>query len=109
MGKRPMVGEHASRSLPLGQLGVTLSRPFILALWLVTAGSGCQLYFGDGNAINADSGNVGDDAPGAARGTCGDSHVDPGEECDSGGVDTASCDSDCTAVSCGDGHINAAV
>jgi cysteine-rich repeat protein len=52
--------------------------------------------------------NVGDDVPDAGNGSCGNSHVDPGEDCDSGGVDTASCDSDCTAVACGDSHRNSA-
>ncbi len=31
-----------------------------------------------------------------------------GEDCDSGGLDTADCDSDCTVSECGDGHVNAA-
>jgi cysteine-rich repeat protein len=34
---------------------------------------------------------------------CGDSFVDPGEACDEGGLETATCNSDCTAPSCGDG------
>ncbi len=40
-------------------------------------------------------------------GGCGDGIVDPGEDCDSGGLDTADCDSDCTVSECGDGHVNA--
>lgn len=39
--------------------------------------------------------------------TCGDSKVLLGiEQCDSGGIDTASCDDDCTNPVCGDGHVN---
>ena len=30
------------------------------------------------------------------------------EECDEGGQDTATCDADCTAPACGDGHVNQA-
>lgn len=43
---------------------------------------------------------------------CGDGyvndypHANPNEECDSGGVDTAECDKDCTARLCGDGYTN---
>jgi cysteine-rich repeat protein len=39
---------------------------------------------------------------------CGDGRIGAGEDCDTGGVDSATCDSDCTAVACGDGHVNAA-
>ena len=38
---------------------------------------------------------------------CGHHVVDPGEECDDGS-DSATCDADCTMVSCGDGYVNAA-
>ncbi|MBV1857586.1 MAG: hypothetical protein KUG77_04180, partial [Nannocystaceae bacterium] len=39
--------------------------------------------------------------------TCGDEVQNhPSEDCDTGG-DSATCDADCTVVSCGDGHINA--
>ena len=38
---------------------------------------------------------------------CGNSHVDPGEQCDSGG-ESATCDADCTLVTCGDGYDNTA-
>jgi cysteine-rich repeat protein len=38
---------------------------------------------------------------------CGDGVVDPGESCDERGVDTATCDRDCTRPSCGDGQANA--
>ena len=40
---------------------------------------------------------------------CGDGVVHVGvEDCDEGGVDTASCDADCTDVECSDEHVNAA-
>ncbi|MEZ4444145.1 MAG: hypothetical protein R3B72_34050 [Polyangiaceae bacterium] len=42
----------------------------------------------------------------AAQGSCGDGVVDPGESCDGAG-ETATCDLDCTPVSCGDGLANA--
>lgn len=45
---------------------------------------------------------------GGDTGECGNGIVDPGEDCDEGGVDTATCDSDCTAVMCGDSHTNSA-
>lgn len=38
---------------------------------------------------------------------CGDGVVDPGEACDDG-IETKLCDSDCTAVACGDARVNAA-
>jgi cysteine-rich repeat protein len=44
----------------------------------------------------------------AAAGTCGDGQVDPGEACDTSGVSTAECDSDCTAPACADGVFNPA-
>ncbi|HTJ41981.1 MAG TPA: DUF4215 domain-containing protein [Kofleriaceae bacterium] len=38
---------------------------------------------------------------------CGNTTVETGEECDPGTAgDTASCDSDCSAVKCGDGYLN---
>jgi cysteine-rich repeat protein len=37
---------------------------------------------------------------------CGNSVKDPGEQCDTGG-DSPTCDSDCSLVICGDGHVNA--
>ena len=39
--------------------------------------------------------------------SCGNGTAEPGEPCDTGG-DSASCDADCTAVSCGDGACNGA-
>ena len=39
---------------------------------------------------------------------CGDGVVDSGEACDSRGVDTPMCNSNCTAAMCGDGYLNMA-
>ncbi|MBP8808826.1 MAG: hypothetical protein KBG48_24415 [Kofleriaceae bacterium] len=39
--------------------------------------------------------------------TCGDGDVDLGEDCDSRGLSTSTCDGDCTAPRCGDGMLNA--
>lgn len=44
---------------------------------------------------------------GGARGECGDGQVDSGEACDDG-METESCDADCTEVTCGDKTLNAA-
>lgn len=40
---------------------------------------------------------------------CGDGIVNGTDQCDSGGVDSESCDSDCTSVVCGDRHHNVAI
>jgi cysteine-rich repeat protein len=71
----------------------------------------------DGEECDAGTDNS-DTQPDTCRTTCiepacGDEVKDDGEECDGGGVDgiaadRASCDSDCTAVVCGDGHTNTA-
>jgi hypothetical protein len=45
--------------------------------------------------------------PSACAGACGNSIVNAGEACDTGG-NSATCDSDCTAPACGDGIHNAA-
>lgn len=37
---------------------------------------------------------------------CGNNVTDSGEACDEGGVDTATCDANCTAPACGDGYTN---
>ncbi len=39
---------------------------------------------------------------------CGDMRVTAGEECDTGGTSTATCDADCTMPECGDGLLNRA-
>lgn len=39
---------------------------------------------------------------------CGNMMADSGEDCDTGAIDSASCNANCTAVVCGDGHVNAA-
>jgi cysteine-rich repeat protein len=39
--------------------------------------------------------------------SCGDHVTDPGEDCDDG-IETATCDDDCTSVECGDSHTNGA-
>jgi hypothetical protein len=40
---------------------------------------------------------------------CGDGIVTAGEDCDTGGVNTSTCDGgDCTVPVCGDGYVNAA-
>jgi cysteine-rich repeat protein len=41
-------------------------------------------------------------------GFCGNSVVNSGEQCDTGGVNTAGCDSNCTFPACGDGLFNSA-
>jgi len=41
----------------------------------------------------------------ASPATCGDGHVDPGEDCDDGG-ESATCDADCTTATCGDSTVN---
>ena len=38
---------------------------------------------------------------------CGNGRIDPSEDCDDAG-ETATCDEDCTAAVCGDGHVNPA-
>jgi cysteine-rich repeat protein len=45
---------------------------------------------------------------GATPAVCGDGRVDPGEQCDNGPSDTATCDSDCSIPACGDAHLNVA-
>src|SRR5690606_22176300 len=61
----------------------------------------------DGNQVSGDgcSGTCKDEY-------CGDGIITPvaphNEQCDYDGLDTASCDHDCTLVECGDGYINEA-
>ncbi len=63
------------------------------------AGEGCD----DGNTVAGDG-----CSPQCRIEACGNGVLDPGEECDDGGVDTTNCDSDCTAPACGDRHVNTA-
>lgn len=73
---------------------------------VVTAGEFCD----DGNLINGDGC---DDAPSGncTPSACGNGIVAGAEACDGNGVgtggETATCDANCTAVSCGDGDLNA--
>jgi cysteine-rich repeat protein len=57
---------------------------------------------GDGDGETGDGDGDGDGDPGPL---CGNSVVDPGEECDVG-VETMFCDGDCTYAMCGDGYHN---
>ncbi|MEM9456146.1 MAG: FG-GAP repeat protein [Myxococcota bacterium] len=52
-------------------------------------------------------GSGGGSSDGGVEPGCGNGILDPGEQCDEG-VESATCDFDCTEVSCGDGVINAA-
>jgi len=61
---------------------------------------------------DCDDGNTTDEGNGCStvckfNNTCGNSVVQLGEQCDTGG-DTATCDSDCTSSLCPDGHLNTA-
>jgi cysteine-rich repeat protein len=62
-----------------------------------TAGEVCD----DGNTTSGDGCNATCDSDE----TCGNGFVDPGEACDDSG-ESATCDADCTAASCGDGTVN---
>ena len=55
----------------------------------------------DGNNMSGD----GCSADCLSNESCGNGIVDSGEQCDDGG-ESASCDDDCTTVSCGDGNVN---
>ncbi len=66
----------------------------------VLAGEVCD----DGNTLDGD----GCSADCSSNETCGNTILDPNEDCDSGGIDTAECDADCTIPECGDDHINQA-
>jgi cysteine-rich repeat protein len=82
-----------------------------------TCDANCTLAVCGDGYVNAAAGEACDAGP--ANGTpgsgcngfcqimrCGNGTVEPGEQCDSGGVDTAFCDADCTIPACGDGHVN---
>jgi cysteine-rich repeat protein len=63
---------------------------------------------------DCDDGNTTDDGNGCTatcklNGVCGNSKVEIGEACDTGGVDTGTCNgATCTTSVCGDGHLNTA-
>jgi len=71
-----------------------------------TSGNGGQMS-GAGGTDAAGSGGCSEDGCAGAQGDCGDGQVDSGEACDDG-KETASCDADCTTVTCGDKTLNAA-
>ena len=73
----------------------------------------CQVNVcGDGFASGAEACDDGDTTPGdgcsatCTAETCGNGVVDFGETCDEG-VESATCDGDCSEVKCGDGYLNA--
>lgn len=45
---------------------------------------------------------------GTTAAICGNNIVEDGEDCDEGGVDTGTCNADCSAAMCGDGYVNTA-
>lgn len=75
--------------------------------------TGPSAYCGDGTPDAGfeacDDGND-DDADSCSNScvlsSCGNGEVDSGEDCDSGGVNTALCDANCSDVECGDGFVN---
>lgn len=78
--------------------------------WLVLTTGACEQILGLDTPYPAEPASpcVGDECPDSAEAICGDDEVADTEQCDTGAVDTATCDEDCTAVQCGDGHVNAA-
>jgi cysteine-rich repeat protein len=84
-----------------------------------TCDTDCTLVVCGDNRVNlstedCDDGNATDQGNGCSAGcrfnnVCGDGIRQAlAEACDSGGIDTSTCDADCTAIQCGDGHRNAA-
>ena len=75
--------------------------------------SSCSTTCGDGipaGSETCDDGNtVGGDGCSATCQLegCGNFVLDVGEDCDEGGVETATCDADCSNPTCGDGDVNA--
>lgn len=55
----------------------------------------------DGNVLPGDR-----CSPDCVLEACGNGVIDVNEACDSGGVDAATCNRNCTAVTCGDGYAN---
>ncbi|HVU03629.1 MAG TPA: C-type lectin domain-containing protein [Polyangiaceae bacterium] len=77
----------------------------------IGAGGGASDSGTTDGASDAGSGTGGANGAGGANGSggatsCGNGVVDPGEECDTSGA-SASCDTDCSFASCGDGTLNA--
>ena len=62
----------------------------------------------DDGEDNGQPNKCNDTCTGTTASVCGNSVLESGETCDDGGVNTASCNSDCTAPACGDGLHNAA-
>ena len=73
--------------------------------WSLDCGDNCP---DDANAdqADADGDGEGDACDATPLGVCGDGLVLGTETCDDGG-ESATCDTDCTAVACGDGTLNA--
>ena len=70
-------------------------------------GNGIDSGDGDGDSGDGD-GDPGDgDGDPNSSGTCGDGHLDPGEECDNGGANAndAECTTFCKSAICGDGYV----
>ena len=57
-----------------------------------------------------DDGNTAPDdgcSPSCALESCGNSSLDDGEDCDEGGIDTQTCNANCTVAACNDRYVNA--
>ncbi len=81
--------------------------------WICTGlPSSCNTVCGDtitAGAETCDDGNTtgGDGCSAVCQlEGCGNFVTDVGEDCDEGGVETATCDADCSAPTCGDGDVN---
>jgi uncharacterized protein (TIGR03382 family) len=71
-----------------------------------------DLYVNEAAGESCEDGNtaVGDGCDDACvTEECGNGRTQVGEDCDGGGVDTETCNVDCTFASCGDGYTNEAV
>ena len=60
----------------------------------------------DDGALNGEPGQCNSTCSGQTAAECGNNFVDPGEDCDEGGVHTATCNANCTTAACGDGIRN---
>jgi hypothetical protein len=72
-----------------------------------TAASGGGEGGSGGGSGGANAGGNGGSG-GSVMPICGDGTVNGDEECDGGGMETADCNADCTASSCGDNKVNRA-